>query len=357
LTSFAKESRVADPRWLVGAELWRSLRKLAAGAKQRRWLAVAYLGPEAEHQFPLQAGDRVVVALSPSNVMGRRVDPRVLAGWAKKGVMVSACPELHAKVYLFDDAVVVGSANASWSSESTLLEAALFSRDPVVVRQVEEWFRSLGDETVGDAVLEAYVRQAALAPKTRWSLESLGPPRKKEAGPVDGQDEARRDGMRPAVWLCRISDRSGGGTLQDEAEAELARAQARRDLKRAQGTTLDTLTWAYVGRMGNLIVPGDMFIYAWPSARGDRVGVGGRLLLRPKVVRGLRRPGLAMVTEVPGWTAELESEVSMSWRAFRKLAKAAGVDVGAREPRSKILTDRAEVGRRLFRAVEAELRP
>jgi phosphatidylserine/phosphatidylglycerophosphate/cardiolipin synthase-like enzyme len=52
-------------------------------------------------------------------------------------------PNLHAKIYVFDDAAIIGSANVSNRSAGTLIESVLRTADFGVVRSAKKFVQGL----------------------------------------------------------------------------------------------------------------------------------------------------------------------------------------------------------------------
>jgi hypothetical protein len=127
-------------KFLHDQALWETLRHLARNCKQRRYIAVAYLGEGASDFLPLRRGDLLVCALTIANSKNGSVCPAEIAKLKKKGISVFWYPSLHAKVFLFGRKVIVGSSNLSISSQHGLDEAALLTTESGIVRQVRNWF-------------------------------------------------------------------------------------------------------------------------------------------------------------------------------------------------------------------------
>jgi hypothetical protein len=335
-------------------------------------VGVAVLGNEAPDQQGLGRGDRLLTALSEHHVQGRRVSPRALLALLDEGVEVFAQPNLHAKVFLFDDTVVVGSANASWASEHALDEAVTITRAPAIVRAVEQWFEARCGEPVGRDTIEELVPVYDAAPRNRWAPEDITgqarrTTRKKSSRPpgvgrvrgvpVAGTPEAdaRNQGLRPLTWLCRISeDFTPSRELQDAVDEDLEVADREKGRSRPRGTALDSLVWSYVTQMAHDLRPGDTLIYVWSSEGRDRVQLGGRLVTTPRIVPQRQHPGVSMVVERPAWG--MDEDPSMAWSRFLPLARDAGIEVGARERRSRVLTDDPVRSRALVDTLTARLR-
>ncbi len=132
-------------KFLTKGDIWPTIARLSRKAKKAK-VVTAYLGwiINEQNRFRLKEGDTLIVALSPSNAKDGLINPAVLREFLALGVKVYALASLHAKVYLFDDSVVVGSNNASRASMTTnLVEAAIFTNEPNVVAEAETFIDDL----------------------------------------------------------------------------------------------------------------------------------------------------------------------------------------------------------------------
>lgn len=128
-------------------ELWPTISRLARGS-MRSHVAVAYLGTDASKLLRLKSGDSLVVDMSEAAVKNGQTNPSEVERYLDKNVDVYNCPNLHAKTFVFDNYVVVGSANVSKHSQNNLIEAGLVCEDRGVAAQVKGWMKDLHFEPV-----------------------------------------------------------------------------------------------------------------------------------------------------------------------------------------------------------------
>ena len=105
-------------------------------------MAVAYFGTGATKQLRLRKGDILIVAMGLNNVKAGQVNPFEIEKLFKKGVQLFNLNNLHSKVYLFTDKVIVGSANASTNSADSLIETAILTDNEQIVRQANDFISS-----------------------------------------------------------------------------------------------------------------------------------------------------------------------------------------------------------------------
>jgi hypothetical protein len=99
--------------------------------------------------LPLTAGSQLVLRFDRQAVQAGLVNPREVIALIKQGVEVHACANLHAKVYVFGDTVIVGSANVSASSANSLIEACVELRARGLAKTCRRFVESLRGDKVG----------------------------------------------------------------------------------------------------------------------------------------------------------------------------------------------------------------
>jgi hypothetical protein len=102
--------------------------------------AIAYV---TSKDLPLKGVDILICDASSGAVASGQTSAEVLEYYFKRGVTIYSQKGLHAKVLHTKDFVVVGSANASKNSASSLIEASLFSVDRTSNNQVNAFIHSL----------------------------------------------------------------------------------------------------------------------------------------------------------------------------------------------------------------------
>jgi hypothetical protein len=128
---------------LVTADIWKSITSAAKRARKPAYVAVAYFGQGASKLLPLRRNSRLVVDASDNAVKSGQTHPADLKLLQKHGVIIYSIPNLHAKIYVFDDAAIIGSANASNRSAGTLIESMLRTVDLGVVRSAKKFVQGL----------------------------------------------------------------------------------------------------------------------------------------------------------------------------------------------------------------------
>jgi hypothetical protein len=132
---------------LLTDRTWQVINRLAEKASSAR-VAVAYFGQGASRLLPLKAGSVLVVDLSKVAVRSGQTCPQEVIKLLRRGVEIHSCSNLHAKVFAFGRRAIVGSPNASRNSQRVLIEAAVETTEPEVVRSCKAFVDSLRGEHV-----------------------------------------------------------------------------------------------------------------------------------------------------------------------------------------------------------------
>ncbi|MFJ4109093.1 phospholipase D-like domain-containing protein [Oerskovia enterophila] len=162
---------------LVSEKVWESLRTVTWPGPVRA--AIAYVGREAPELLPLGAGDTLVFDGSDESLAGGTTNPAALQVLFDRGVILVSVARLHAKVIVAgseeagERKTLVGSANASERSRTSLREAALLTDDVEVAAQadlqIDRWSGARGSEWVNqewiDRARGIYRPQAARKPR------------------------------------------------------------------------------------------------------------------------------------------------------------------------------------------------
>lgn len=107
---------------LAGNDLWPLIFRLAQSSV-RRWVAVSYVSDAVRLAF--QPNDRLIVNASDESVISGATSAQELQRLYRLGVRLYSKANLHSKLYLFDDDVVVGSCNLSKNSLAFLFEVGI----------------------------------------------------------------------------------------------------------------------------------------------------------------------------------------------------------------------------------------
>jgi hypothetical protein len=129
LTSFESADRV-----------WERIESLSLNCSQKK-AAVSYVTSDSILKFSNL--DILVLDASDDAISQGQTSARVIQRAMNRGAFIYSIADLHSKVMLFDQTLVVGSANISVRSSRTLVEAALVSSDQSAVEHASTWIDEL----------------------------------------------------------------------------------------------------------------------------------------------------------------------------------------------------------------------
>lgn len=206
---------------LLGTRIWPRLTELAKASKHQCQVAVAYFGQGASKLLPLPKGSTVVVDLSERAVREGQTCPDELGNLIRRGVAVYSCTDLHAKLFVFGKHAVIGSANVSNRSKNVLIEAAIETTDPVVIRSCKQ-----------------FVADQCLEPITEDDIERLAPLYKPPGG---GSTKTTSIQGRRRLWAVGLE--SSKWDEEDNRQADKARPKATKELENELVYRLDEFCW------------------------------------------------------------------------------------------------------------------
>ena len=119
---------------LLSSNLWAEIETLSANAK-RKLVAVAYFSDDLRIKF--KSGDTLITDASEERISNGNTSKKLLANAFDKRVNVYSLPDLHSKIFIFDNILIIGSTNISSSSRNRLHEAGIVTDDPTLVAQAE----------------------------------------------------------------------------------------------------------------------------------------------------------------------------------------------------------------------------
>lgn len=291
--------------------MWHEIKAVARKANQRK-AAVAYVTKDL---IGFREGDVLVADASAAAIKAGETDAKLLATLLRRGVALYSCPGLHAKVLLLDEVAVIGSANMSESSRSTLVEAALMTDAPATAAGVESFLEQLiaQSEKLDGARLSELCKIVVVKRGGR----GLGAARKKP----------RISEIGNRLWLLGVCE-----LIKITAEEDEWIEESKHELAREHETDPDSIDWIRWGRSGRFVAhakTGDRAIQIWRESKTDKEPVSVH-----KAVPILRKESRDGITYVfLGEPKGLKKKVS--WSAFKRSLKALGI--GACGPYSERL--------------------
>ena len=242
--------------------LWPTITKLARKS-DRKHVAVAYLGQGANKLLPLDKGDSLVIDMSQGAVKSGQTDPKEIEKYLKKGVDIYTCTNLHAKVYIFDKTLVVGSANVSRHSRHSLIEAGLLCRDRDMLTQARGFVKSLQVEPV----TPGYVKLC----KKRYRTPKIHDFKNRHP-------DTRLPHSR--LWVIGTVPTNFSG--QENRLCWDGEKKASKKLKNARKFEVNSICWPGKSRLTEHVMEGDLIVSIHTEGKSIKVFPPSRVLLTKK---------------------------------------------------------------------------
>ncbi len=143
--------------FLSASDIWNTISDVSANS-ERRQCAVAYTSDCSSIHF--KSGDLLITDASDESIKGGQTSAKELKGLKNKGVRIYSKPLLHAKLYVFDSCLVIGSCNLSASSKNRLVESAVLLRDEKIISDATRFLSELmaQSELVTDEFIERILK-------------------------------------------------------------------------------------------------------------------------------------------------------------------------------------------------------
>lgn len=304
-------------RFLSNDSLWAEL-NARVKASQRVKAAVAFVGNGGADLLPLKKGDTLVVNLGLQTVKQGATSPKEIQRLIKRGVQLFTRSNLHAKFFICDDALLVGSANISNNSQKVLDEAASLTTDKVAVRRAEDFFSKLCTEPVRPDYL-------------KLCLENYRPPVFNPVGKTDKSVRQKRV-VEAKLWFI------GGLRYRDVPEAEDSSAsgiqeEAAKRLQHSKGTHADYVHNSSKPRYFDDIRVGDWIVTCIADSEGQRfVHSPQQVLGHESYSRGHGKRRYLLLSEAP------DRGQTMPLSQFRRHIRGTVPKLDTERPRTMAIT-------------------
>jgi hypothetical protein len=227
---------------LLSDDLWTEIAK--AGKRRGCVAAIAYV--TAEHvQF--SRGDVLICDASDIAIASGETSAKVLRDAFNRGAQVYSLPSLHAKLMVFGELAVIGSANLS---NSKLIEASVVTDDPTIVSQSK-------------ALIDRFARIAtAINQRFLDHILAIEVTRRRRSG-VRTARPINVTGGR--TWIIRVDE-----ITKDLSEREsILVSRGERRAEKLLSNERNELVWIRFGRNSRfrkLVSEGDTVLQLWRAA-------------------------------------------------------------------------------------------
>lgn len=173
---------------LLTKDIWEEISKTATTAKNS-WVAVAYFGTGGADLLPLKAGDVLVVDASDSSVRSGTTNPFELKKLFDRGIEIYSHMNLHSKVFLLGDTLLVGSTNVSINSKDNLFEAVLETKESLALEQAKKYILTLIHSPI---TKEEIKRLQSIYKPPKW---------------INAKGKEKKGEFSPRIYLMKIEER------------------------------------------------------------------------------------------------------------------------------------------------------
>jgi len=284
---------------LVSEGLWKRVAQMSKDAG-RQCVAVAYYS--SDRHLKMRKGDVLVVDATDQAVRAAQTSVAVLRRALRRGARVFSVAHLHAKVFIFDHQVVIGSCNASSHSATQLVEAAIVTKDAFTLGAAHDLIRILQD--VATPVDDRFLDRASNLKVT-----------------VPQMKARKRPSVRPntvSAWLVRLNELDDNAFPDERQAAEAGYDNADENVEYGDSD----ISWARMTGNSTLrqeAKPGDLLFEI-----SGRAGVKTADAVYPAVPILHRQDEPTCTRLYYEAYADLEDR-SLTWGRFRQLAKRAAL--------------------------------
>ena len=138
---------------LITEKVWFELTSAVKKSRTKSLVAVAYFAKGAANMLPVKKGSILVVDASEKAVKCGQTCPAELIKLYTKGVRIFSYENLHAKLFIVNNALYIGSTNVSGSSSQRLKEVLLKSTDKKTIADAKNFIESLCSVELGTELL------------------------------------------------------------------------------------------------------------------------------------------------------------------------------------------------------------
>lgn len=230
---------------LLSTDIWTTINKLSQKSKRTK-IAVAYFGTGATKQIKLKTGDTLVVAMGLNNVKSGQVNPFEIEILLNKGVKLFNLPNLHSKIYLFDNKVIVGSANVSTNSAETLIETGILTDDKQTIKEANKFIT----ENCVEKIEEDYIE---ICKKNYNPPKFFGTHKKRKS-----TKNQKFKGELSSLWV--ISTKLTSWKDSEDEIVEKERPKFEKKIKNKRTFQVDEIKYNYNDSFINSVKEGDIVI-------------------------------------------------------------------------------------------------
>ena len=129
-------------QFLTG-DIWKKVNKLLT-KRQKKIACIAYVTSD---KLKLTKGDTLICDASSFSIKFGETSAKTLELYFNRGVNIYSNQQLHSKILLTDNFLVIGSANLSKSSAERLTESSVITKSDILISQAKAFCHNLTEES------------------------------------------------------------------------------------------------------------------------------------------------------------------------------------------------------------------
>lgn len=287
--------------------IWTTILKLGKEASHRQ-VAVSYLGTGARELLPLNKGDILIVNMSEGIIKNGLTNPFEIYYYYKKGVRIFNVSNLHSKVYIFDNKVIISSSNISYNSKDRLIETGILCSDKEVISQAKGLIMDLQ----GEPVTPEYIKHCKKIYKPPF-FENNG---KKKKGKLSPQ--------HPPLWLLSLEY-----TEYNDYEKRLDKQESKeasKEIKNKKKYEVTSMKYGVKNNFTKSVKKNDLVIQVVQDGRGiDLIETSRVVRISPYSINGVKMKLI--------YLEEPKADSLYNWSPFRAFVKRNGLGITSNSTR------------------------
>lgn len=220
---------------LTNEAIWQNIQQALKTGHPAR-IAVPFIGMGVSKWLKPSAGSWVLTRCDLKSARAGQVSGKDLLAWHKRGVRIFTLQSLHAKVFAFSGAALIGSSNASETSRDRLLEAGVWATDKAMTAAAWQFVETHCLEEVDEHFLGELAE--AYRPPTTYPLQ--GEPRPGQKA-TDKPKAGEREQDEAPLHLLRLF--TATYSAAQELASEKAEAEGRARVDESVRAEISTFAW------------------------------------------------------------------------------------------------------------------
>lgn len=295
----------------ITGDIWTEANKYLTGM-QKITACIAYVTSD---NLKLKKGDILVCDASNYSIKNGNTSADILEIYFKKGIKLYSNQDLHSKLLLTDQFLVIGSSNLSNNSATNLIESAILTDNDILISQSKAFCYNLIQES------------KELSSKHIEDLKQIEVI-KKTFKPTS-KSKIRNSVFGKNCWIMPANDLSDKvyETVKERVEKSKKRIAEKENLEEED---IGYLRCRGVSKFTTTVKIGDQIILNWANKGKSR-----RNVFPPATI--LRIDKVDKLSHI--YYDDSNSEKLVSWTKFKTFTKDLELELKTDKPRTKILSD------------------